>query len=252
MTGLVLTEDHGGVRLLTLNRPEKRNAFDLGLTGALWDALEAASTEPSVRVVVLTAAGTYFSAGADVNLFLAMGTPDAGDITKVARLYEPILASDKPVIAAVQGPAVGMGVTMLPHFDMVYAADTATFTVPFMRLGLGVEYAGSFHLTRLLGLQRAKELVLRGKAIDAETAKSWGLVTRTFPSETLLSSVLEIASDIASHPAGAVRDARAVLNLGLETQRMLETVAEENRVLTTRYGSPENVEAVMAFLSRKK
>lgn len=249
---LVLSEDRGAVRLLTLNRSEKRNAFDLGLTDALWSALEAASAEPAVRVIVLTASGPYFSAGADVNLFLAMGSGEGGDLTRVARLYEPIVASTKPVLAAIQGPAVGMGVTMLPHFDMVYAAEEATFAVPFMRLGLGVEYAGSFHLTRLLGLQRAKELVLRGKAIDAATATAWGLVTRTFPAEQLVPRVMEIAADIASHPAGAVRDARAVLNLGLETQRMIDTVAEENRVLATRYGSPENVEAVMAFLARKK
>ena len=252
MSDVLRVEDRGAVRVLTLSRPEKKNAFDLALTEALWSALDAASADPAVRAVVVTGEGDMFSAGADVNLFLQAGRGGlSGDLTKVARLYEPLRACAKPVIAAVQGPAVGMGVTMLPHFDLVYAAEHATFLVPFVRLGLVVEYAGSFALPRLIGHQRTRELLLRAKPIDAGTAERWGLVTRTFPRASLMDDVLEIAAEIAAQPPGAILECRRLVDKG-EQSRMEDASAEENRVLASRYGSPENVEAVMAFLSRKK
>lgn len=252
MSDRLLIADRGPVRILTLNRPEKRNAFDLALARALWDGLDAAGRDDAVRAVVVTGHGPYFSAGVDVNVFVGMSGAPGDDVAMLARLHEPIVSCAKPTIAAIQGPAVGMGVTLLPHFDLVYAAHEATFMVPFMRLGLGVEFAGSFHLTRAMGLSRAKELVLRGKPIDAETAAQWNLVTRVVSGGGVLEAAIETATDIAAHPAGAVRDARAVLNAGLQTASWPAAMEEENRVLSTRYGSPENVEAVMAFLSRKK
>jgi enoyl-CoA hydratase/carnithine racemase len=241
-------EDKGPVRILSLKRPEKKNAFDLALVETLWSALEHASEDPSVQVVVVTGFGDYFTAGADVNLFL--GGAD-GDITKVARLYEPLKACKKTTIAAVNGPAIGMGVTMLPSFDMVYASDTATFMVPFMRLALGVEYGGSFHLSRLIGHQRTRELILRGKAIDAATAVSWGLVNRMFPRASFMDEVLSVANDVAAQPAGAVLACRRVLDKGLEVG-FEQAIVEENLVLGTRYGSEENQAAVMTFLSSRK
>lgn len=247
---VILLEDRGAVRLVTLHRPEKKNAFDVALAEALWSALDGASEDASVGAVVVTGAGDLFSAGADVNLFL--GAAQGGDISKVGRLYEPLRACTKPTIAAVNGPAIGMGVTILPHFDLVYCAHEATFTVPFMRLGLGVEYAGSFHLPRLLGHQRARELVLRGKAIDGKTAEDWGLAVRAYPKATLLDEVMAIATDVAGLPRGAVLEARRIFDRGLESTSVMRSADDENAVLASRYGSPENVEAVMAFLSRKK
>lgn len=252
MSEVLKVEDRGAIRVLTLSRPEKKNAFDIALTEALWSALEAASADDAVRVVVVTGEGDMFSAGADVNLFLQAGQGTLeGDLSKVARLYEPLRACAKPVIAAVQGPAVGMGVTMLPHFDLVYAAEHATFLVPFVRLGLVVEYAGSFALPRLIGHQRTRELLLRAKPLDAPTAERWGLVTRVFPRESFSAEVMTIADEIAAHPPGAILECRRLVDKG-EQSSMQDAIAEENRVLATRYGSPENVEAVMAFLTRKR
>lgn len=253
MTDVLLSHDHGPIRVLTLNRPEKKNSFDLALTEALWAALERASDEPGVRAIVVTGAGDLFSAGADVNLFLAAGSGaiDPVALSRVARLHEPLRASKKPVIAAVQGHAVGMGVTMLPHFDLVYAAEEATFLVPFVKLGLVVEYGGSFTLPRLIGHQRARELLLRGTPLDAKTAELWGLATRVFPRARLMDEVLAIASDIAQQPPGAVLESRRLVEKGLEAS-MQVAIDEENRVLASRYGSEENVAAVMAFLSSRK
>lgn len=254
MTDVLLSHDHGPIRVLTLNRPEKKNSFDLALTEALWSALEGASEDGAVRAVVVTGAGDLFSAGADVNLFLAAGSGaiDPVALSRVARLHEPLRACTKPVIAAVQGNAVGMGVTMLPHFDLVYAAEEATFLVPFVKLGLVVEYGGSFTLPRLIGHQRTRELLLRSRPIDARTAELWGLATRVFPRARLMDEVLAIASDVAQQPPGAVLECRRLVEKGAEAS-LQGAIDEENRVLATRYGSEENVGAVMAFLgSRKK
>ncbi|MDQ3033678.1 MAG: enoyl-CoA hydratase-related protein [Myxococcota bacterium] len=254
MSDVLLRSDTGPIRVLTLNRPHKKNAFDLALTDALWAALEEASADERVRAVVVTGAGDLFTGGADVNLFLAASSPDLekmGDITRVARLHEPLRACAKPVIAAIQGPSVGMGVTMLPHFDLVYAADTATFMVPFVRLGLVVEYGGSLALPRLIGHQRTRELLLRGKPIDARTAELWGLVTRVFPRERLMDEVMTIASEIAEQPPGAVLECRRLVEKG-EERSLEDAIVAENGVLAARYGSEENVAAVMAFLSRRK
>ena len=249
---VLLSADRGAVRTLTLNRPEKKNAFDLDLTQALWDALDAANADDSVRVVVVTGAGDTFSAGADLSLFLLAANPPEGvDISIVARLHEPMRAMRKPVIAAVQGRAVGMGVTLLPHFDLVYAVESASFMVPFVSLGLVVEYGGSHTLPRLIGHQRARELLLRGAPVDAATAERWGLATRVFPDDTFASEVAKIVDDLAALPTGAVSACRGLLN-GTYDRTLDEAIAEEDRVLSTRYGSEENVEAVMRFLSRPK
>lgn len=252
MADVLLRVDHGPVRLLTLHRPHKKNCFDLELAESLWRALEEASADDAVRCVIVTGSGDAFSAGADVSLFLEAQASSGKDISRVARLHEPLRKCQKPVIAAVQGAAIGMGVTILPHFDLVYASEEASFTVPFVRLGLVVEYGGSFMLPRLIGHQRTRELLLRARPIDARTAERWGLVTRVFAPGALLDEVLSIAIEIASHPPGAILECRRLVDGGVESASLEHAMAEENRVLATRYGSPENVEAVMSFLASRK
>lgn len=247
----VKVEDDGAVRILTLSRPEKKNAFDVAMAAQLWAALEAAQADASVRVVVVTAEGDYFSGGADVNIFLNIGSHAPADIMKVARLYEPLRACEKTTIAVVQGHAVGMGVTVLPHFDLVYAADHVTFTTPFVKLGLVLEYGSAYTLSRLIGLSRAKELILRAAPLDARTAAEWGLVTRLFVAEELRHKALGIAHEIADNPRGAVVESKRLLERGMELA-FPEATAAEDAVLATRYGSEENVSAIMAMMARKK
>lgn len=249
----LLIEDRGPVRILTLNRPEKKNAFDLAMGEALTGALAAARDDEAVKVVVVTAAGDAFSAGVDVTVFLqaGQGGDQPFDVRPIMALHETLRSFPKPLIAAVQGKAVGMGVTLLPHFDLVYASKGATFLTPFVRLGIVLEYGSSFTLPRLIGRQHTNELILRAKPIDAHIAEEWGLVTRTFASDELLDAVLEVANDIASCPQGAVRASKQLILQG-EEAAFAESVQRENEALSTRYGSPENIEAVTAFLSRKK
>jgi len=247
----VKTEDLGGVRLLTLSRPEKKNAFDVAQAEELWAAIEAADADDAVRVIAVTGEGDYFTGGADITLFRDFASLDPASLKKVAGLYEPLRACAKPTVAILQGHCVGMGVTVLPSFDLVYAADHITFTTPFVKIGLVQEYGSSHTLPRLLGLQRAKELLLRASPLDAKTAAEWGLVTRVFPADRLRDEAMKIATELAGNPPGAVAEAKRLLEVGVMAS-FDEACRAEDDALASRYGSPENVKAVTAILSRKK
>ncbi len=244
----ILVTDHGPVRVLTLNRPTKRNSFSIGLATDFGNALDEAAVDAAVKVVIVTGAGDAFSSGADMNIFAGN---ESGDISTVGNLNVPILRFPKPLIAAVIGLAVGMGVTLLPYFDMVYAAHEATFTTPFVKLGLVLEYGSSFMLPRLIGRQRANEMILRGKAIDAATAESWGLVNRTFPKADLLQEVLLIANDVAANGPNAVQKSKVLIRDG-EERGLEAAIHAEHEILASCYGSEENMAAAMAFLQRKR
>ncbi len=248
----------GAVRTLTLDRVEKRNAFDVALADALAAALEEADRDEGVSVAVLASEGPVFSAGADLSLFVEMGKGHGADSGKrsnagggsVGNIWRNIADFSKPILVAVQGPAVGMGVTMLPHFDGIYAARSATFALPFVRLGLIQELASSWTLPRLIGHARAMEWIGSARTLDAETLERWGFVTRVFEDAELLDSVHGLAVDMARAPLAALRDAKRLLRYGGVHGRD-DTAAEEDRALAKRYGSPENVAAVQAILSRR-
>lgn len=245
-------EDHGTVRVLTLHRPEKKNALTPELAGALWDAVEDADAEDAVGAVVVTGAGDAYCGGVDVHVFQRIARGEMAGLQKLEKLHEALRACKKPLVAAVNGQAVGMGVTLLPCFDLVYAADTATFLTPFVRLGLVLEYGSSHTLPRLIGRQRANELTMRPHPIDAATAERWGLVTRVFPAAEHLERTLELVGDIAAQPPGAVAETKRLIHEGEAGTSFAEAVARENTVLRERYGSPENLAAVEAFLASRK
>ena len=247
---VLVREDQGRVRRLILNRPAKKNALSGDLADALVAALEEANADASVGALVLASTGDMWSAGVDINVFLQIAngeTPPAA----LVHMAKHLRAFEKPLIACIQGPAVGMAVTILPYFDMVYAAERATFQTPFVQLGLVLEYGSSFTLPRLIGRQRASELVLRGKPISAQKAAEWGLVTEVFSNETLDDEVLRIATDVANAPPGAVAACKRLLIDGEEAS-LAEATAAENVALGSRYGSAENVNAVTAILNKGK
>ncbi|MCA9631279.1 MAG: enoyl-CoA hydratase/isomerase family protein [Myxococcales bacterium] len=250
-----LPEDGPLVRQLTLARPAKKNAFSVGLASDLALAVRQADADPAVRAILVTARGDVFSAGADLGLFLGQ-PPDVGQrppesVTSPDRVHEALHACRTPLIAVVGGKAVGMGVTLLPHFDLVYASERASFSCPFVKLGLVLELGSSFSLPRLIGRQRTNELMLRAKPIDAETAERWGLVTRLFPHESLFERALEIAMDIARLPPGGVQKSKALIRRGEQTPAWTDCAQAENSELQSCYGSEENVQAAMAFFNRR-
>lgn len=249
----VIIHDDGGIRTLTLNRPEKRNAFNLRMSADLAKAVREAEGDQAVRVVVVTGSGKDFCAGADMALFAGnVDDVPEEEMFEPGRLAELFMSMEKPVIAAVNGRAIGMGVTMLPAFDMVYAARSATFLTPFVRLGLVAELGSSYTLPRLIGRQRANELLLRARPIDADTAASWGLVARVFPDEALAAEVMAIARDVAECPPKTLAKCKALVKRGERASDAFAHFAHEHEVLATCYGSEENVQAAMAFLERRK
>ena len=203
-------EDDAAVRLLTLDRPEAKNAFNRELYDAVRRALEDAAADDSVTVCVLTGAGGVFSAGQDLKALLrAKEDPDG------AKGFEPfaraLAAFDKPLIAAVNGPAVGMGTTLLPHCDLVLVSDTARFKLPFVALGLVPEAASSLLLPAVIGPQAAAHLLLTGDWLDAEEAVARGLAWKRFAPERLLEETLGLARRIAASPLEAVRSTKRLL-----------------------------------------
>ncbi|MBX3247338.1 MAG: enoyl-CoA hydratase/isomerase family protein [Myxococcales bacterium] len=253
MSELVLENDEGAVRTLTLNRPQKKNALDPALSRAFTEALARADADEAVKVVVVTGAGDVFCGGADVGTFLAIAAGQAESVLPIKEVPGAIRAVRKPILASLQGRTVGMGVTMLPAFDAVYAADHATFMIPFVRLGLVQEFGSSWAMPRLIGRQRFAEMLLRGNAVDAQTALVWGLATRVFPAATLAAEVAAIAAEIAAAPFGALLEAKRLLRAGEEEHPSLQAAENaEDAVLAVRYGSAENLAAVQAFLASRR
>lgn len=249
---ILLSADLRGVRTLTLNRPQKKNAFTPALAIALEEALDQARTDDTVRVVVLTGAGEDFCSGADVSLFLAAAggsIPEGAE--EVGNVHRLLRAFPKPLIAQVRGRAVGMGVTMLPHCDLVFVSDDATFHTPFVRLGLLLEFGSSFTLPRLIGRQRANELILGARPVPAQTAAEWGLINQVFPDDALDEAVTAFATDLAAQPATAVAACKRLLLEGEEAA--LETaIGHEDEALRQFIGGPENVAAIEAFLASRR
>jgi enoyl-CoA hydratase/carnithine racemase len=204
---LVLADDPAdrpGVRLLTLNRPRALNAFDTPLYRAAGTALDAARADDAVKVVVLTGAGRAFSAGQDLD---EMARLAAGEVTDSGFpvLLEALQAFDKPLVAAVNGAAVGIGFTMLPHCDLVLAADDARFRTPFAEMGVPPEAASSLLFPARMGWQRAAEVLFTSPWLSAVEAVDCGIALRAVAAAELLPHALDLAATIATAPLAALR-----------------------------------------------
>tara|TARA_Y100000590_G_scaffold283683_1_gene319153 strand:- start:360 stop:1133 length:774 start_codon:yes stop_codon:yes gene_type:complete len=244
----VLVEISNQVATVILNRPKKLNAIDFQLADQLHSALRDLDNDDSVRSIVLTGAGRAFSAGADLQ------ARDDGETSGTApslsdRLFQSF-AIQKPVIASINGVAVGGGCTMTLLCDIRIASDNARFQLPFAKLCLSAELGSTYILPRLIGLGRATELLLTSRTIDAHEAKEIGLVNRVVPASELGSVTQELAENIASFPPQAVRVNKKALQLGLnsdlESQRQHEELA-----LTVLSKTEDAREAVAAFREKR-
>jgi enoyl-CoA hydratase/carnithine racemase len=216
---------------------------------ALADALAAADRDPDVRVVTLTGSGDSFTSGNDVADFVRQDAATGGE-QPVTRFLRTVASAEKPLIAAVNGMAVGVGVTMLLHCDLAYAADTATFQLPFVNLGLVPEAASSLLLPQMAGYHRAAELLLLGERFDAAKALAVGLVNAVVPAGELAGLVAERAAALAAKPPGAIRATKALMKREAESvpARMAAEAADFARLLR----SPEAQAIMQAFLNRRK
>jgi enoyl-CoA hydratase/carnithine racemase len=210
---LVRTEDRGAVRLVTLDRPAVLNAFDTGLYRATAEALDAARDDEGVHVAVLTGAGRAFSAGQDLGELarLAAGEPVTSGFPL---LLDALEAFDKPLVAAVNGPAVGIGFTLLPHCDLVLAADDARFRTPFAEMGVPPEAASSVLLPARMGWQQAAHVLLTGAWLTADEAVEHGIALRVVPAADLVPEALALAATIAAAPLAALRAIKSTMLAG--------------------------------------
>jgi enoyl-CoA hydratase/carnithine racemase len=237
-----------GVLLLTLNRPERKNAFDETMWREARDALADAQDDDAVRCVVVTGAGDAFSAGQDLG---QMAAPVAGDEGPgFPGFMDRLVAFDKPLLAAVNGVGVGIGLTLLLHCDVVWMAEGARLRAPFVPLGVVPEAASSYLLPLQLGHQRAAEMLYTAEWIDAARAVELGLATRVLPRDRLLPELRALAAKIAAQPLGSLRWTKRML-LAVREEGVRAARRREDAAFAVRVGSPENVEALKAFLEKR-
>lgn len=238
-----------GIAHIAFDREEKKNAITAAMYRQLADALEDAEADSSVRVILFSGKPQVFTAGNDLEDFLK-NPPDTRDAPVFQFLWQ-LSHAGKPVIAAVAGVAVGIGVTMLLHCDLVYAADNARFSLPFTQLGLCPEAASSLLLPQIAGYQRAAEKLLLGDAFDAIEARDMGFVNRILTAEELLPFAQAQAARLAALPATSVRVTKQLMKqnqLAATDTQMTAEIAHFATMLT----APEAKEAFTAFFEKRK
>jgi enoyl-CoA hydratase/carnithine racemase len=232
-----------------LNRPGKKNAMTMSMYVTLADLLNDAAKDEGIRAVLWHGAGDSFCAGNDVEDFLK-NPPGPGESPQ-ARLMNAFINFDKPLIAAVQGAAIGGGTTMLTHCDFVYASETAKFQMPFINLGLVPEFGSSCSVPIRIGHIRAAELILLGLPFDARRAAELGLVTRVVPDQELLATATETAQKLAEKPAVAMQACKRLMKRSSREQ-IEQAMKVEMEEFALRVRSAEAREAFAAFLEKRR
>ena len=244
----ILIHTEAGVTTVTLNRLARKNSLTADMYAALADALHAAAFDAAVRVLVIQGHETVFSAGNDIGDFLEK-PPQSAD-APVFRFLHGIRSFPKPLVAAVCGPAVGVGTTMLLHCDLVYAGDNALFSMPFVNLGLCPEAASSYLVPRLMGHARAAETLLLGDPFSAESAMEWGLVNRIVPPTEANALAQQQARKLASKPLSSLIETKRLMKKGQDAivaERMQDEAQSFGRMLT----EPAAREAFTAFMNKR-
>src|SRR5215212_10753935 len=205
MSEHILVDQAGGRMRIRMNRPERRNAITVAMYAALADAVEAAASDDSIRLITIEGAGEDFTAGNDLADFLAELPPPGTTDIPVWRLLRALAKNEVPIIAAVHGNAVGIGTTMLFHCDLVIAEDGTRFVMPFVDLGLVPEAASSLILPRLAGRRRAARYLLLGESFGPDEALDFGLASHVAPKGQLDASVADLVKALLAKPAEAMR-----------------------------------------------
>ncbi len=233
-------EDDAGVRLIAFDRPEVLNAFDAAMYGAVTGALSGALADDRIRSVVLTGRGKAFTAGQDLREMAAMATggagPEAG--SGFQGLMDVAVSFDKPLLAAVNGVAVGLGCTLLAHVDLVLMDERARLRVPFAELGVPPEAGSSWLLPERMGWQQASALLLASEWIDAGQAVAAGLALRVCPEGTVLGHTLDLARRIASFAPHATREIKRLMTAG-HRPRIAEARAREEAAFAALFADPD-------------
>jgi enoyl-CoA hydratase/carnithine racemase len=250
MSDHIAIADQGPIRIVRMNRPDKKNALTSSMYAAMADALESANSHRDIRCVVIAGLPGAFSAGNDLVEFSQAATSGEGLGTSVIGFLHALARSERPLVAAVQGLAVGVGTTMLLHCDHVVAGSDARFSTPFVNLGLVPEAASSLLAPRLMGHRRAFELLVMGRPLDAAAALACGLVNAVVPPGEVEAEARKAAHHIAALPADAVATSRRLIRGSPD--EIAARIDDEVRLFKERLQSAEAQAAFKAFLNRKR
>ncbi len=245
----ILIHTEAGVMTITLNRVEKKNSINQAMYSAMADALLQATDDAAIRVVVFQGAITIFSAGNDIGDFL--NGPSSTQESPVFRFLRGISSFPKPIVAAVCGPAVGIGTTMLFHCDLVYAGDNAAFSMPFVNLGVCPEAASSLLVPQMMGYHRAAEALLLGEPFMAEAALEVGLVNRIVPPTEANNLAQAQARKLAAKPLSSLIETKRLMKKG-QAPQIAQQIAEEAVSFGRMMKEPAAREAFMAFMEKRK
>lgn len=245
----ILKDLSDGVMTLTLHRLDKKNSITAAMYADMADALTQASEQDAIRVVVFQGHETIFSAGNDITDFL--NKPPSNQESPVYRFLFGIASFPKPVVAAVCGPAVGIGTTMLMHCDLVYAGDNAAFSVPFVDLGLCPEAASSLLMPQMMGYHRAAEALLLGEPFMAEAALEVGLVNRIVPWQEANHLAQAQARKLAAKPIRSLVETKRLMKKG-QAQGVIQQMKEEGASFARMLREPAAREAFTAFMEKRK
>lgn len=245
----ILEHSDAGVMTLTFNRVDKKNSITAAMYSALAAAVERAVTDPAVRVLVIQGHETIFSAGNDIGDFLNL--PPSTQDSPVFRFLRAMATLPKPAVAAVAGPAVGIGTTLLFHCDLVYAGDNAAFSMPFVNLGLCPEAASSLLAPRMFGYHRAAEALMLGEPFFAEAAMEVGLVNRVVPPTEVNAYAQAQAKKLAAKPLSSLIETKRLMKGGQQAE-VLAQMAEEGQSFGRMLREPAAREAFSAFMEKRK
>jgi enoyl-CoA hydratase/carnithine racemase len=249
MSEHVKTELTDGILVLTLQRPEKKNALTGAMYDALSDNLERAEADSAIKVVLFQGDGDSFTAGNDLADFAAQANGRNSEESPAFRFIANLGKATKPLIAAVQGNAVGVGTTMLLHCDLVYLADNARLITPFVNLALVPEAASSWLLPARIGHVRAYQMFALGEPMDAATAVACGLANAVLPPAEVRAKALAAAVTLTKRPAGSLSATKQLMR---EQERIALKITEESELFRQRLTTPEAAEAFAAFAERRQ
>lgn len=250
----ILTENRAGVMVIAMNRPDRLNAWTYQMGSELNEAIQASNADDEVSAIVLTGAGRGFCAGADIeDVFKAksegedatQGSAGAGD-------WVQLLRESKPIVAAINGAAIGIGVTQVLPMDYLVAAEGAKISVRFVKMGLVPELASSRFLFARVGFGQASELMLTGKTVVAEEALAMGLVDKVTAAEDLLDAACQIAAAMGENPQSALQHIKALITANASETDIKIVQRRELKALDECYASPEHKEAISAFVEKRE
>jgi enoyl-CoA hydratase/carnithine racemase len=245
----ILTSSAQAVTTLQFNRPQRRNALTAGMYAQLVEAVQAAEADDGVRVIVLRGSADVFTAGNDIEDFVERPPTDFD--APVFRFLATVAHATKPLVAAVNGPAIGIGTTLLLHCDLVYAGDNARFQMPFTSLGVVPEFASSYLLPLIAGHQRAAELLLLGEAFGPDKALAAGFVTRVVPASETFDTASQAAARLAALPPESIRVTKALIKDG-HRESIDRQLQKEGEHFRRMLGKPAAREAMRAFMEKRK